>query len=60
MLTDPGVDGGAANSGSERLSGALSVGDRECWPTAIVIGLMCLERPANMARLIKNVDLDPL
>jgi len=41
MLTDPGVDGGAANYGSERLSGALSVGDREGWPTAIV-GLMCL------------------
>ena len=41
MLTDPGVDRGAAHSGSERLSGAFSVGDREGWPTAIV-GLMCL------------------
>ena len=29
MLTDPGVDRGAAHSGSERLSAALSVGDRD-------------------------------
>ena len=29
MLTDPGVDRGAAHSGSERLSAAFSVGDRD-------------------------------
>ena len=35
MLTDPGVDREAALSGSERLSGAFLVGDRDGWPTAI-------------------------
>ena len=29
MLTDPGVDRGAAHSGAERLSAAFSVGDRD-------------------------------
>lgn len=43
MLTDPRVDPGAARSGSERLSGAFSVGERDGgrqrW---LQVGLLCL------------------
>ena len=59
MLTDPGVDGGAANSGSERLSGAFSVGDREGWPTAIV-GLMCLRKACKHGKAHQACRLRPI
>ena len=59
MLTDPGVDGGAANSGSERLSGAFSVGDRDGWPTAIV-GLMCLRKACQHGKAHQACRLRPI
>ena len=59
MLTDPGVDRGAAHSGSERLSGAFSVGDREGWPTAIV-GLMCLTMACQHGKAHQACTLRPI
>ena len=59
MLTDPEVDGGAANSGSERLSGAFSVGDRDGWPTAIV-GLMCLTMACQHGKAHQACRLRPI
>ena len=59
MLTDPGVDGGAANYGSERLSGAFSVGDRDGWPTAIV-GLMCLIKACQHGKAHQACRLKPI
>ena len=59
MLTDPGVDRGAAHSGLERLSGAFSVGDREGWPTAIV-GLMCLTMACQHGMAHQACTLRPI
>ena len=59
MLTDPGVDRGAAHSGSERLSGAFSVGDREGWPTAIV-GLICLTMACQHGKAHQAYRLRPI